>query len=137
MRDLHVVLVSPEIHWNTGNAGRTCLAAGAMLHLVRPLGFSLDEIGEILRMSRSGKTPCSHVLEVAHRHLVAVEERIRQLQTFRERLASELEKWDGKQTPTCRGLCQIIADAEAVDTAQDVKVHLNRSRRGHPRIGQQ
>jgi tRNA (cytidine/uridine-2'-O-)-methyltransferase len=41
--DLHVVLVEPEIHWNTGNAGRTCLAAGAQLHLVRPLGFSLDE----------------------------------------------------------------------------------------------
>jgi tRNA (cytidine/uridine-2'-O-)-methyltransferase len=39
---LHVVLVSPEIHWNTGNAGRTCLAAGATLHLVKPLGFSLD-----------------------------------------------------------------------------------------------
>ena len=39
----HVVLVHPEIHWNTGNAGRTCLAAGARLHLVRPLGFSLDE----------------------------------------------------------------------------------------------
>ncbi len=39
---LHVVLVHPEIHWNTGNAGRTCLAAGARLHLVRPLGFSLD-----------------------------------------------------------------------------------------------
>ena len=43
MRDLHVVLVEPEIHWNTGNAGRTCLAVGAQLHLVRPLGFSLDE----------------------------------------------------------------------------------------------
>ena len=42
MSDLHVVLVAPEIHWNTGNAGRTCLAAGATLHLVRPLGFSLD-----------------------------------------------------------------------------------------------
>ncbi len=39
----HVVLVHPEIHWNTGNAGRTCLAAGARLHLVEPLGFSLDE----------------------------------------------------------------------------------------------
>ena len=38
---LHVVLVEPEIHWNTGNAGRTCLAAGAQLHLVGPLGFSL------------------------------------------------------------------------------------------------
>jgi tRNA (cytidine/uridine-2'-O-)-methyltransferase len=38
----HVVLVAPEIHWNTGNIGRTCLGAGARLHLVRPLGFSLD-----------------------------------------------------------------------------------------------
>src|SRR5215208_1442088 len=40
---IHVVLVHPEIHWNTGNAGRTCLAAGATLHLIQPLGFSLDE----------------------------------------------------------------------------------------------
>lgn len=43
MPRLHVALVAPEIHWNTGNAGRTCLAAGARLHLVDPLGFSLDE----------------------------------------------------------------------------------------------
>jgi tRNA (cytidine/uridine-2'-O-)-methyltransferase len=40
---IHVVLVHPEIHWNTGNAGRTCLATGATLHLIQPLGFSLDE----------------------------------------------------------------------------------------------
>ena len=39
----HVVLVHPEIHWNTGNVGRTCLATGAALHLIEPLGFSLDE----------------------------------------------------------------------------------------------
>ncbi len=40
---IHVVLVHPEIHWNTGAAGRTCLAAGATLHLIEPLGFSLDD----------------------------------------------------------------------------------------------
>src|SRR5690242_14501515 len=40
---IHVVLVHPEIHWNTGNAGRTCLATGATLHLIEPLGFSLEE----------------------------------------------------------------------------------------------
>jgi len=39
----HVVLVQPEVHWNTGNIGRTCLGAGARLHLIRPLGFSLDD----------------------------------------------------------------------------------------------
>ena len=38
----HVVLVSPQIHWNTGNIGRTCVATGSDLHLIRPLGFSLD-----------------------------------------------------------------------------------------------
>ncbi len=43
MIDTHVVLVEPEIHWNTGNVGRSCLAAGAQLHLIEPLGFSLDE----------------------------------------------------------------------------------------------
>lgn len=39
---LHVVFVHPQIHWNTGNIGRTCLGLGARLHLIKPLGFSLD-----------------------------------------------------------------------------------------------
>ena len=39
----HVVLVEPEIPPNTGNIARLCLAAGAHLHLVKPLGFSLDD----------------------------------------------------------------------------------------------
>jgi tRNA (cytidine/uridine-2'-O-)-methyltransferase len=38
----HIVLVAPEVHWNTGNIGRTCIGTNARLHLVRPLGFSLD-----------------------------------------------------------------------------------------------
>jgi tRNA (cytidine/uridine-2'-O-)-methyltransferase len=40
---LHVVLHEPEIPPNTGNIGRTCVAVGAKLWLVRPLGFRLDE----------------------------------------------------------------------------------------------
>jgi tRNA (cytidine/uridine-2'-O-)-methyltransferase len=40
---LHLVLVEPEIHWNTGNLGRTALAVGAELHLVEPLGFELED----------------------------------------------------------------------------------------------
>ncbi|MEX2177091.1 MAG: tRNA (cytidine(34)-2'-O)-methyltransferase [Gemmatimonadaceae bacterium] len=53
----HVVLVHPEIHWNTGNAGRTCLAAGATLHLVEPLGFSLNE----RELKRAGLDYWEHV----------------------------------------------------------------------------
>lgn len=40
---LHVVLYQPEIPPNTGNIGRLCLAAGARLHLICPLGFSLED----------------------------------------------------------------------------------------------
>ena len=39
----HVVLYQPEIPYNTGSVGRTCVAAGAKLWLVRPLGFRLDD----------------------------------------------------------------------------------------------
>ena len=55
---IHVVLVHPEIHWNTGNAGRTCLAAGATLHLVEPLGFSLGE----REVKRAGLDYWEHVV---------------------------------------------------------------------------
>jgi tRNA (cytidine/uridine-2'-O-)-methyltransferase len=51
------VLVHPEIHWNTGNAGRSCLATGATLHLVKPLGFSLDD----RELRRAGLDYWSHV----------------------------------------------------------------------------
>jgi tRNA (cytidine/uridine-2'-O-)-methyltransferase len=54
---IHVVLVHPEIHWNTGNAGRTCLAVGATLHLIEPLGFSLDE----KQVKRAGLDYWEHV----------------------------------------------------------------------------
>lgn len=40
---LHVVLIEPEIPPNTGNIGRLCLATGAHLHLVKPLGFLIDD----------------------------------------------------------------------------------------------
>ncbi len=40
---LNVVLFEPEIPPNTGNIGRLCHATGADLHLIEPLGFSLDE----------------------------------------------------------------------------------------------
>jgi tRNA (cytidine/uridine-2'-O-)-methyltransferase len=39
----NVVLIEPEIPPNTGNIGRLCLATGSRLHLVKPLGFSIDD----------------------------------------------------------------------------------------------
>lgn len=43
MKDLNIVLVEPEIPQNTGNIARTCAATGAALHLVKPMGFAIDD----------------------------------------------------------------------------------------------
>lgn len=40
---LHIVLVEPEIPQNTGNISRTCAVTGSILHLIKPLGFSVDD----------------------------------------------------------------------------------------------
>ncbi|MGA7296569.1 MAG: TrmH family RNA methyltransferase, partial [Rhodanobacteraceae bacterium] len=47
---LHVILYQPEIPPNTGNVIRLCANTGAHLHLIRPLGFELDD----KRMRRAG-----------------------------------------------------------------------------------
>lgn len=43
MYQLNIVLVEPQIPQNTGNIARTCAATGARLHLVKPMGFTVDD----------------------------------------------------------------------------------------------
>ncbi len=64
---LHLALVEPEIAPNTGNVGRLCLAVGARLHLVHPLGFQTDEKA----VRRAGLDYWKHVDVVEHRDLEA------------------------------------------------------------------
>jgi tRNA (cytidine/uridine-2'-O-)-methyltransferase len=40
---MNIILLEPEIPYNTGNIGRTCVATDTSLHLIKPLGFSIDE----------------------------------------------------------------------------------------------
>ena len=40
---INIVLLEPEIPANTGNIGRTCVAAGVRLHLIEPMGFQINE----------------------------------------------------------------------------------------------
>ena len=78
------------------------------------LGFSLEEIGEILKIGRAGEAPCSLVIDLAERNLAAAEERIRNLQAFRDRLAAQIVRWKGTTPETCGagGLCEIINSTE-------------------------
>ncbi|PIE04381.1 MAG: hypothetical protein CSA76_04530 [Spirochaetales bacterium] len=48
--ELHIVLYEPEIPQNTGSIGRTCMALGATLHLIEPLGFEISNT----RLKRAG-----------------------------------------------------------------------------------
>jgi tRNA (cytidine/uridine-2'-O-)-methyltransferase len=64
---LKVALVRPEIPFNTGNIGRTCAAAGAQLHLIAPLGFSLSE----RRLKRAGLDYWEKLAPVVHDSLEA------------------------------------------------------------------
>ena len=69
---IHIVLVEPEIPGNTGNIGRSCLAAGAHLHLVKPLGFSLDDA----KVKRAGLDYWKHVALSVHENLQEAAEQI-------------------------------------------------------------
>ena len=59
---LHIVLYEPEIPQNTGNAGRLCVAIGAVLHVVRPIPFQMDEKA----VRRAGLDYWKHVRLVEH-----------------------------------------------------------------------
>ena len=64
---LHIVLVEPEIPPNTGNISRTCAATGTFLHLVKPLGFSIDD----KQVKRAGLDYWPFVKLVVHESLDA------------------------------------------------------------------
>ena len=64
---LHVALVEPEIPPNTGNVARLCAATGCALHLVEPLGFSIDD----RELKRAGLDYWEHVRITIHPSLEA------------------------------------------------------------------
>ncbi len=93
------------------------------------LGFTLDEVGEILRLSRSGQKPCTHVIALTRQHLQTMGERIARLQEFQAYLAGELARWERqKVATTCDGLCQFITDAEPAGPPAPVDVRASARR---------
>ena len=59
--NLKIILVHPQIHWNTGAIGRTCVALGAELIIIHPCGFSFDE----REVKRAGLDYWQH-LQISH-----------------------------------------------------------------------
>lgn len=76
----------------------------------KALGFSLQEIREILLMRERGQCPCGSVLKIAERHLYAVERQLRQLSTFRDELTRAVKRWkrSGEQQLSADQFCSLI-----------------------------
>ena len=97
----------------------------------KSLGFSLDEIREILRMRERGHCPCGDVVSTAERHLRTVEEQITQLSKFRDGLSQAVKQWkrSGKQTISADAICVLIertleSDKIQKSRRQPLKFHL-------------
>lgn len=76
----------------------------------KALGFSLQEIREILRMRQRGECPCGSVLAIAERHLKNIERQLRQLSTFRDELHRAVKQWkrSGGQQLSADDFCTLI-----------------------------
>jgi len=76
----------------------------------KALGFSLQEIREILRLRERGQCPCGSVLRLAERHLHNVERQLLQLSTFRDELSRAVMRWkrSGKPQVSADTFCILI-----------------------------
>ena len=80
---LHLVLYEPEIPQNTGNMMRTCMATGTRLHLIQPLGFSLDE----QHLKRAGM---DYVKAVSYTHLDVYKRQVQYAAVYRLPFACDI-----------------------------------------------
>ena len=66
----------------------------AFIKKAQTLGFSLDEIGRIIKDARNGESPCDDVREIVRRRLAELDERMREMRRYLTELAQTLEEWD-------------------------------------------
>jgi len=79
----------------------------------KALGFSLQEIREILRMRAHGACPCGRVVTLGEQHLRVIRQTIRRLAGFESELARALKKWKTSRQPELAGdeFCTLIEHA--------------------------
>ena len=83
----------------------------AFIKKAQTLGFSLDEIGRIIKDARNGASPCDEVREIVRRRLAELDGRMREMLRYRTELAHTLEEWD-KVGRAPGHICGLIESAE-------------------------
>ncbi len=74
--------------------GREVLDRLAFIRRAQTLGFTLDEIKQVIADARSGKSPCGEVRKIVRHRLQELDERMREMRRFRKELAETLDEWD-------------------------------------------
>lgn len=104
------------------------------------LGFSLDDVQQILQVARAGRAPCDQVLAIAEGHLAELDRRIEQLTGLREALRTSVKKWRNGGVPShcASSLCGLITEAteasitdassETIRAARDLRTNRCRPR---------
>ncbi len=108
------------------------IARLAFIKRAQALGFTLDEIKQIIAESQSGQSPCAEVREIVRQRLQELDERMNEMRRYRKELGAALEGWDKSGTAVGE-FCGLIegTDIKAV-TPNSNKVQ-NRKREGRKR----
>jgi DNA-binding transcriptional MerR regulator len=109
--------------------GKDVLERLAFIKQAQALGFSLDEIRQIVEDARKGQSPCDEVREIVRRRMEELDERLRELQKYRRELKQTLDEWD-KVGRAPGHICGLIEGSEIGHAHHDRAEGLKRGKRG-------
>ena len=109
--------------------GEEVLERLAFIRQAQALGFSLDEVRRIVEDARKGESPCEEVREIVRRRLSELDERLRELHSYRKELQQTLAEWD--EVGRAPGhICGLIEGSEMEHTAHRPAGLKRRARKG-------
>ena len=109
--------------------GEDVLERLAFIKQAQALGFSLDEIRQIVEDARKGESPCGEVREIVRRRMEELDVRLRELHRYRDELKATLDEWD-KVGRAPGHICGLIEGSEVRHAAHHKGEGLKRGKRG-------
>src|SRR5918997_2133971 len=108
--------------------GEEVLERLAFIKQAQALGFSLDEIRQLVDDARRGESPCDEVREIVRRRMAELDERLRELHRYRKELKATLEEWD-KVGRAPGHVCGLIEGSHVDHAAHEKAGGLKRAKR--------
>ncbi|MCA1614758.1 MAG: heavy metal-responsive transcriptional regulator [Acidobacteria bacterium] len=109
--------------------GEDVLERLAFIKQAQALGFSLDEIRQIIDDARKGQSPCDEVREIVRHRMEELDARLRELHRYRKELKTTLEEWD-KVGRAPGHICGLIESSDVGHGCHDKTEGLKRGKRG-------